>query len=127
VAEKERNMAGVAGAACSSNVLFRSREVRNHGASMAQYNGLRPVENMQMAPTGSKPSGSVSTSGMSLLNCASFFIYLAMHLKMLLRNLLVVYKMQLATYIGAKTKCLNSCSTCFCQGLEKRTPIITMF
>ena len=76
--EKERNMAGVAGAACFSDVLFRSREVGNHGASMAPYNGLRPVENMQMAPTG---SGSVSTSGMSLLNCASFFFYLAMHLK----------------------------------------------
>lgn len=79
--EKERNMAGVAGAACFSDVLFRSREVGNHGASMSPYNGLRPVENMQMAPTGSKPSGSVSTSGMSLLNCASVFFYLAMHLK----------------------------------------------
>lgn len=63
---KERNMAGVAGAACSSNVLFRSREVGNHGASMAPYNGLRPVENMQMAPTGSKPSGSVSNSASKL-------------------------------------------------------------
>lgn len=59
-------MAGVAGAACSSNVLFRSREVGNHGASMAPYNGLRPVENMQMAPTGSKLSGSVSTSASKL-------------------------------------------------------------
>uniref|UniRef100_A0A1X9ITB5 3-oxoacyl-[acyl-carrier-protein] synthase I, chloroplastic n=1 Tax=Populus tomentosa TaxID=118781 RepID=A0A1X9ITB5_POPTO len=59
-------MAGVAGAACSSNVLFRSREVGNHGASMAPYNGLRPVENMQMAPTGSNPSGSVSTSASKL-------------------------------------------------------------
>lgn len=54
-------MAGIAGVACSSNVLFRSREMGSHEASMAQYNGLRPVENMQMAPVGSKPSGSISS------------------------------------------------------------------
>lgn len=55
-------MAGIAGAACSSNVLFGSREVGSDGASLAQYRGLRPVENMQLAPTGRRPSGSISTS-----------------------------------------------------------------
>ncbi|KAL3609770.1 hypothetical protein D5086_000790 [Populus alba] len=55
-------MAGIAGAACSSNVLFGSREVGSDGASLAQFRGLRPVENMQLAPTGSEPSGSISTS-----------------------------------------------------------------
>ncbi|KAJ7010448.1 3-oxoacyl-[acyl-carrier-protein] synthase I [Populus alba x Populus x berolinensis] len=55
-------MAGIAGAACSSDVLFGSREVGSDGASLAQFRGLRPVENMQLAPTGSEPSGSISTS-----------------------------------------------------------------
>jgi 3-oxoacyl-[acyl-carrier-protein] synthase II len=67
-------MAGIAGAACSSNVLFGSREVGSDGASLAQYRGLRPVENMQLAPTGRRPSGSISTSGMSLSVLHFFFL-----------------------------------------------------
>jgi hypothetical protein len=36
---------------------------------------------MQLAPTRSKPSGSISTSGMSLSVLHFFFSNLAMHLK----------------------------------------------
>lgn len=59
-------MASIAGA-CSSNVLFRSREVGSNGVFLGHYNGLRPVENMQMASAAIKPNGFNSTSGLSLL------------------------------------------------------------
>uniref|UniRef100_A0A6N2M7B7 beta-ketoacyl-[acyl-carrier-protein] synthase I n=1 Tax=Salix viminalis TaxID=40686 RepID=A0A6N2M7B7_SALVM len=45
-------MTAIAGAACSSRVLFGCREVGGDRASLAQYGGLRPVESMQLARTG---------------------------------------------------------------------------
>lgn len=55
-------MAAVAGS-CSSGVLIRARDAGGNGAFWAQYNGLRPGENMQMVSAGTKPNGFVSTSG----------------------------------------------------------------
>lgn len=54
-------MATIAGT-CSSSVLFRSQEIGSNRASLAQYNGLRPLENMQLAPPGSKSIGFLSIS-----------------------------------------------------------------
>ncbi|XP_077251321.1 3-oxoacyl-[acyl-carrier-protein] synthase I, chloroplastic-like [Tasmannia lanceolata] len=34
---------------CSSNLVFGNRELGGNGASLLQYNGLRPLENKQMA------------------------------------------------------------------------------
>ncbi|WRX19570.1 Beta-ketoacyl synthase [Theobroma cacao] len=56
-------MAGIATAACPSGLLFRNREVgSNNGASLAQYNGLRAVESVQLALTCTKPNRFISSS-----------------------------------------------------------------
>ncbi|XWS48783.1 hypothetical protein CRYUN_Cryun13aG0106000 [Craigia yunnanensis] len=52
-------MAGIATGACSSGLLFRNREAGGNGASLAQYNGLRSVESMQLASTGTKPNSDI--------------------------------------------------------------------
>lgn len=58
-------MASLAGSSCSSSgAVFRAREVGgNNGAFLGHYNGLRPMENVHMVPSGTKSSGFVSTSG----------------------------------------------------------------
>lgn len=53
-------MAAISGS-CSSGVLFRGRESGSNGASVVQYSGLRPVDNMQMASTRTKLNGFIST------------------------------------------------------------------
>ncbi|XVF10380.1 hypothetical protein REPUB_Repub07fG0177800 [Reevesia pubescens] len=55
-------MAGIAIGACSSGLLIRNREAGGNGASLAQYNGLRAVESTQLASTGTKPKGFISSS-----------------------------------------------------------------
>ncbi|XP_065871706.1 3-oxoacyl-[acyl-carrier-protein] synthase I, chloroplastic-like [Euphorbia lathyris] len=56
-------MASIAGSCCSSsNVLFRSGELRGNGGSLAHYSGLRVVESVQMAPLVNRQSGFVSGS-----------------------------------------------------------------
>ncbi|KAA8520971.1 hypothetical protein F0562_011644 [Nyssa sinensis] len=54
-------MASIAGS-CSSGLIFRTNESGNKGASLLQYNGLRPVESKQVASSGSKTNGFISTS-----------------------------------------------------------------
>ncbi|KAJ0049087.1 hypothetical protein Pint_14900 [Pistacia integerrima] len=54
-------MASMASTFCSSK-LFGTTEVRSNGASLAQFNGLRPAENMHLPSPGNKPSGLISTS-----------------------------------------------------------------
>ena len=56
-------MAGSCSASSSSGVVFRGREVGGNGALLAHYNGLRPMENMHVASSGTKSSGFVSSSG----------------------------------------------------------------
>ncbi|KAF5734341.1 3-oxoacyl- acyl-carrier-protein synthase I chloroplastic-like [Tripterygium wilfordii] len=55
-------MTVIAGAACSSTVLFGSREGGATRPSLAQYNGLKAGENMQMGSGGARASGFVSTT-----------------------------------------------------------------
>ena len=59
-------MAGITTAACCSGLLFRNREGGGSGASLAQYNGLKVMETMQLASTGTKPNGFISSSGIWL-------------------------------------------------------------
>lgn len=55
-------MAGIAGT-CSAGLLFKGREAGASGAaSLVQYNGLRPVENVHVAPPRSNHAGVVSAS-----------------------------------------------------------------
>ncbi|XP_021288574.1 3-oxoacyl-[acyl-carrier-protein] synthase I, chloroplastic-like [Herrania umbratica] len=56
-------MSGIATAACPSGFLFRNREVgSNNGASLGQHDGLRAVESVRLAPTGTKPNRFISSS-----------------------------------------------------------------
>ncbi|XP_030530333.1 3-oxoacyl-[acyl-carrier-protein] synthase I, chloroplastic-like [Rhodamnia argentea] len=55
-------MAGVAGT-CSAGLLFKGRESGANGAaSLMQYSGLRPVENVHVAPSRSNLAGVISAS-----------------------------------------------------------------
>jgi hypothetical protein len=58
-------LAGIAGV-CSSGVLFRARESGSNGASLVQYSGLRPSDNMPIASTRPRPSWFISTRGKNL-------------------------------------------------------------
>uniref|UniRef100_A0A2N9FF23 3-oxoacyl-[acyl-carrier-protein] synthase I, chloroplastic n=1 Tax=Fagus sylvatica TaxID=28930 RepID=A0A2N9FF23_FAGSY len=53
-------LAGIAGV-CSSGVLFRARESGSNGATLVQYSGLRPSDNMPIASTRPRPSWFIST------------------------------------------------------------------
>ncbi|XP_022773491.1 3-oxoacyl-[acyl-carrier-protein] synthase I, chloroplastic-like isoform X2 [Durio zibethinus] len=55
-------MAGIATAACSSGLLFRNRDAGGNGPFLAQYNGLRAVESVQLASAGTKPNQFISSS-----------------------------------------------------------------
>lgn len=56
-------MANIA-ATCSSGVLFGVKDLGGGNvASLAQYNGLRQVDNVHIVPARSKPKGFTSTSG----------------------------------------------------------------
>ncbi|KAF5935381.1 hypothetical protein HYC85_026510 [Camellia sinensis] len=54
-------MAGIAGA-CSAGLVFKTEEACNSGASLFQYNGLRPVESKQATSVRSRTNGFISTS-----------------------------------------------------------------
>ena len=69
-------MAGIATGAFSSGLLFRNRDAGGNGASLAQYSGLRAVENVQLASTGTKPNGFISSSGI-WLSVIDFYLRLA--------------------------------------------------
>lgn len=51
---------------CSSK-LFGTTEAQSNGVSMAKFNGLRPVESMQLPSPGYKPTGLISTSGITYI------------------------------------------------------------
>ncbi|KAI7988169.1 hypothetical protein LOK49_LG13G00945 [Camellia lanceoleosa] len=54
-------MAGIAGA-CSAGLVLKTKESCNNGASLFQYNGLRPVESKQATSVRSRTNGFISTS-----------------------------------------------------------------
>lgn len=58
---------------CSSK-LFGTTEVKSNGASLAQFDGLRPVENMHLPSPGNKPSGLISTSGIIYISLLILFL-----------------------------------------------------
>lgn len=60
---KKKNMAGIATSPCSSGVLFRAKEGGGNGAFLAHYNGLRPVESMQVMSAGTNSRGFISAPG----------------------------------------------------------------
>lgn len=66
-------MAAMAGT-CSSSLIFRNGETGGNGASMLQYNGLRPMENKQAASNGTKPNGFISSSGLILFPLIFSFV-----------------------------------------------------
>ncbi|XP_075652156.1 3-oxoacyl-[acyl-carrier-protein] synthase I, chloroplastic-like [Castanea sativa] len=54
-------MAGIAAGISSSSVLLRARESGSNGASLVQYSGLRPSENMPIVSTRPSASWLIST------------------------------------------------------------------
>lgn len=55
-------------------VVPKAREVDRNTVRLAQYNELRPVENVSVGSLGSKPNGPRSTSG-NIVICSLFFIF----------------------------------------------------
>lgn len=70
-------MAGIAAGISSSGVLLRARESGSNGASLVQYSGLRPNENMAIASSRPSASWLISTRGKILwfpsFECVLFF------------------------------------------------------
>ena len=65
----------IAGSCSSYNVLFGAKEVDGNRASFGHYNGLRPVENMNVVSVGTKPSGFVPTSGNVIIKIVKNFLF----------------------------------------------------
>lgn len=71
-------MEGIAAGISSSGVLLRARESGSNGASLVQYSGPRPSDNMPIASTRPSASWLISTRGKILrfpsFECVFFFL-----------------------------------------------------